>query len=149
MDLGKSYSSTSGGGRCLPLVFLLHPGSFFLVLEHSASRTQQWGHIWSVQFPRVFWEAAAVGVAYKKLSWECCRQCCGLEESSSAFMVCMKGKSPAALVWTEIPGINRKGQERLLLLLLLEILGCWWFGVSFGLPQQPEQLKERHRRVCG
>lgn len=62
VDLGQSYSSTSGGGWCLPLVFLLHPGSFFLVLEHSASRTQQWGHVWSVQRTPEF--------SGKQLQWE-------------------------------------------------------------------------------
>lgn len=62
VDLGQSYSSTSGGGWCLPLVFLLHPGSFFLVLAHSASRTQQWGHVWSVQRTPEF--------SGKQLQWE-------------------------------------------------------------------------------
>lgn len=57
-----------------------------------------------------------MGAAYKKPSWECCEQCCGLDESGSAFIVCMKGKSPAALIWTEVPGINRKGQGGWLLL---------------------------------
>lgn len=94
---------------------LIFPGAGTQCQQDSAVGTR----MECAEDPRVFWEAAAVGVAYKKLSWECCRECCGLEESSSAFMVCMKGKSPAALVWTEIPGVNRKGWERLFFVVVV------------------------------
>lgn len=117
--------------------------------EQAAFRlsSQQWGHVQSVQRTQpAFWEADAVGVAYKKPSWERCGQSCGLDESSSAFIVCMRGKSPAALIWTETSGINRKAQGGLLLLEMLGLLMVWGF---FQTRQQSDQLEEQPGRVRG